>query len=271
MGRLDKQLTGLRPYALSVLKSICRKSLEKMRSSFKTRRNLHCLKKSSSQPEERYNMPTGDIQICIKCGKGAFGAMPVCTDCNQTKNYGVAYDMCGQIRAIYADLPTFNKSNTAKNVNLNTEESLDDLYYKMIDQVEKTQSQPNCRCDECECDNDKDITSDDLDDILAELEDELVNQPTLVKEKSESLEQLFDSFFKDETKVSDPVKKEYNLNELMKQFNHLFDKDGNIYPSPAPTPAPVNPLKRKTLENSIKLICDEFYRKIIDVIKHDKM
>lgn len=95
-------------------------------------------------------------------------------------------------------------SNPAKS-NPTKEESLDSLYYEMIDNFEN--GGEKVRCD-CECDCDCDITSDDIDKIIDELEFEIKNNPnplTSTKQSDESLEDTFDNFFKES-----PVQKKEN-------------------------------------------------------------
>jgi len=141
---------------------------------------------------------------------------------------------------IYNDVieqPTYttNVPPTVKSSNISSEDSIDELYYKMIDQVE--QAQPNCRCDDCEYDNNEDITNDELDNIL--------------KQSNKSFNDVFENFFKvkDEPKAKTPVAAPVKSNtdtdidmSLEDQFDSLFG-----LPLSNPTPAPVKALKKPTL------------------------
>lgn len=99
------------------------------------------------------------------------------------------------------------ESNSEKN-NLTKEESLDSLYYKMIDNFENGGEKVRCNC-ECDCDT----TSDDINKIINELELVVKNNPNPListKQDDESLEDTFDKLFNESTvqkKEDKPLKR----------------------------------------------------------------
>jgi hypothetical protein len=166
-------------------------------------------------------MPAGDYYNCVRCGKTTLGAVSLCNDCHLNNAYGISFDVYGKMTNTYVNLSKKQedlfKEDARSNINTlasvmgerplndkefeefwqtyntnrfmnNIKETLNDVYNEVIAGNLK-QENSYSKCNKCDPDCDEDISAEDIDGILAELELEPENKETV----SEAFDKLFSS------------------------------------------------------------------------------